>query len=141
MEGSATRTLAEKRRKPARDRQVNIRLDDDQFVTWEDFGQEGGSRNLSDFIRAAVDGYILDHSGRPNAERVNLLVGRNQVHALEDLVEYGEFVDLDDAVRTCIVSYLAKTAGLHHGERQAYLEDLRTHHESRPPRASRGGGR
>ena len=85
---------------------VTIRMGPEEIQAMEDFMAENDIGNRSDFIRAAIMGYIASQKTNiPGSENGGIFVRFSDLHmdALGNLVKSGMCLDAEEFIRRCVL--------------------------------------
>ena len=85
---------------------VTIRIPKDRLDALQELVNQGKFGNLSDTIRAAIDGFVESHFTPEHISKLTIELPKGNVVKLEELVHSGDSISVDDAVRNAVREYV-----------------------------------
>ncbi len=87
---------------------ITVRLPPESIQKIDQLIAEGRFKNLSDFIRQAIDSFLEELGGGGPAQKVSVRLSRSEMAQIIEAIENGEAVDKEDLIRIAVREYIRK---------------------------------
>jgi Ribbon-helix-helix protein, copG family. len=87
---------------------ITVRLPPESLEKIERLIAEGKFKNLSDFIRQAIDSFLEELAHEGPAQKVSVRLSRSEMTQIINAIENGEAVDEEDLIRIAVREYIRR---------------------------------